>query len=860
MSYDHSFVDVLSSSRDEVISEHRDRAADVQVAAYIDAYRRDGYRIANLDPLGFTPTPDLPTLSRRYHGLDRVDALLPDSFATPSIRTVRDLDARLKSVYCGTLTLDSTAVRSENTRQWLYSRMERGEAALSQGERLHVLERLYEAQAWENLVAARFEHRKRFSLEGCESLIPLLDALIEGGARYGVTQVFMAMPHRGRLNVLVNVMEVAASVMLARMDAGSDAARVMRDLAYHLGGRVSRKTPHGEVSIGLAFNPSHLESVYPVLSGMARAYNDEHPGAEALPIIMHGDAAFAGQGIVPETLNLTQRSGYGLGGTIHIIINNQIGFTTPNRMNAVSGTYCTDVARMIDAPVIRVNADHVEDVLHAAAIALDYRVEHGRDIIIDLVGYRRLGHSEHDIPAITQPFLHTAISSHPVVADLYHARVGVDSSPDLMRQAAEGRLLGHGEVRSVEADVITDVEPNADVSLPMSSAHLRQLADALTRVPTGVIVHELIRETTTTWRETFDRQREVDVDWCLAENLAYASLLEEGHDIRISGMDVERGTFLHRHAVWHAQDYLSGVNNRYLPLMHIAVGQGRFDIVNSPLTEAAVLGFEYGYSVETSNCLTIWEAQYGDFANGAQVFFDQFIAPGEYKWSYRSSLIVMLPHGHEGVGPEHSNAWLGRFLQLCADDNLRVVVPSTSAQWFHLLRQQAKAKQRKPMIVMSPKSQLYGNRRSHKGTEELVATNFQPVLGDQGVDSPETVKRLVLCYGKFFYDIEAARTDDERVTTAIVRVEQLYPFPADELKGLMADFLALEQVVWAQEEDVNHGAWRYVRDDLESILPEWVHLHLVSRAATASGAHASVTVHAAEQQELVRRVLDRLDD
>jgi len=832
-----------------------------QAANFIDAHRQHGYRLARLDPLGLTPRLDVPELSPCYHGLDPANTQVFDKAMFAFADTVEQLDRQLKRVYCGAIGLDCSGVRNEARRAWLFSRME--SASLAQPEapaqRLCLLRRLLAAEMWERHVSVTCEHAKRFSLEGCESLITVFDALINQTAKHGLHRMFIGMPHRGRLNVLVNVLDFPAADILARLDHASDLAAAQRDLPYHLGGTAHKQTGHGDVTLSLAHNPSHLESIYPVVSGMARAYNDEHPDDPCVLVVAHGDAAFAGQGIVMETLNMTRKSGYSLGGTIHVIVNNQIGFTTPNPMDVHSNVYCTDVARMIDAPVIHVNADQPDEVLRAVHIAFDYRLRHGGDVVLDLIGYRRHGHSEHDIPSVTQPFRQAAIDRHPTVTERYYAALGPAASLEDLRSQALQHLQAQALPRLPTCRPATPTGTPEKVATapalqPLSLARLQVLTARMTQPPPRVLLHEIVRSLADRSQAAISGERN-PVDWCFAENLAYASLVEDGQSIRISGMDVGRGTFMHRHAQWHAQNCLSEVNSAYVPLEHIAPRQGTFDIVNSPLIEAAVLGFEYGYSVQSTTRLTIWEAQYGDFINGAQVIIDQYIAAGEYKWDYRSGLVVLLPHGHEGVGPEHSNAYLGRFLQLCAGHNLRVVMPSTSAQWFHLLRQQASACHPKPLIVMSPKSQLYGNPRSHSALVALTQKGFSPLLADAGVTTPGTITRVVLCSGKFFYDIEATLETTGIEATALLRVEQLYPFPKDALARELAGFARLQELVWAQEEDKNHGAWRFVRDELEAIVPPGCRLSLVCRTATASGAQASVRAHQQEQHRLVAAAL-----
>ncbi|RYO74408.1 hypothetical protein DL763_011537 [Monosporascus cannonballus] len=828
------------------------------VTQLIDAYREHGHRRARLDPLARAPLPDVPELRLRFHGLDPAQKREPASTVLPTATTMQALEWQLKRVYCGTTGLDCSSVRKRQRRAWLYARMEAELLAppLAPDQKRRLLRRLVAAEMWERLAGGTFAHAKRFSLEGCESLVPLLDTLVEEGAGHGVRQVFLGMPHRGRLNTLVNVMGFDARGMLDRLDPDSEVAFSQRDLPYHLGGLAGRMVGDDEISLVLAPNPSHLQSVYPVVCGMARAHVDEHPGTPCLPVMVHGDAAFAGQGVVMETLNLTRRSGYTAGGVVHVIVNNQIGFTTPNVMDVRAHDYCTDVTRMVDAPVLHVNADDPEAVVRAARIAIAYRMEHGADIVIDLIGYRRLGHSEHDTPAVTQPALHAAIAAHPTVTEQYHVASAESTRLADLREAAVRDLRAAPGKAPRAADVST-LHSAARRQLQPSSQRVQALTQTLTTPPDDVLLHDVVRGLCERWRATVSSDAHT-VDWCLAENLAHATLLEDGHSIRLSGMDVGRGTFMHRHAVWQSQASLSDDGDRYVPLQHVAPCQGTFDVINSPLSEEAALGFEYGYSVQTRTRLTLWEAQFGDFVNGAQVFIDQYIASGEYKWGCQSALAMLLPHGHEGVGPEHSNGFLGRFLQLCADDNMRVVMPSTSGQWFHLLREQAALATPKPLIVMSPKTELHGKGRSHSPLQDLIDGRFMPVLADASAVDPQAVARVVLCSGKFFYELHAQREREARADVALVRVEQLYPFPQEALVAALAAFPNLKEIVWAQEEDANQGAWRFVRDALQTCLPEGSRLASVCRSATPSGAHASVRAHQAEQRRLVAAALGAL--
>ncbi len=822
------------------------------VGHFIAAHRADGHRYADLDPLGIADTAQADEqLAPAAFGLYGSDALGPERPSVLGARDVQGLDRELKRIYCGTLALDGSAVRDPARLEWLHARLEalphaQGNAAL--------LDRLIQAQAWEQHVARRFPAAKRFSLEGCEALLPLLDALVEQAARQGVGELFMGMPHRGRVNVLVNLLGLPAAQVLDYFDPATTTPEAHRDLVYHLGAQRRLDTAHGPVALTLAYNPSHLQSVYPVVLGMTYAAQQR---GRAAALVLHGDAAFAGQGVVMESLQLSQREGYAVGGCVHVVVNNQLGFTTPNPMEAESARYCTDVARAIDAPVLRVNADAPEQLAHAAALAFAYRAQFESDIVIDLIGYRRLGHSEHDEPALTSPRLYPMVALRPSVVDGLAQRLvaaGRCSAAEMqahverVRQAAE---QSYGLGRSTAPTPNPPVQALGLPALP-SRAQLQDWVDHMTRLPRGFVPHARIQALIGQWRQAV-QAADGRVDWCLAENLAHASLLQAGVAVRVSGMDVQRGTFLQRQAVWHNQS-LDGPD-QFMPLGRLGCPT-RLEIVNSPLSEEAVLGFEYGHSVQRPQDLTIWEAQYGDFVNGAQVFVDQYIASGEEKWGWRSPLAVLLPHGYEGVGPEHSNAYLSRFLQLCGAGNLRVAYPSTAAQWFHLLRRQALHPERKPLIVMSPKGQLYQDPDSHSALDALLQGRFEPVLPDEGV-APAQVRRLVLSSGKLHHELARARAAQREAgqTVALARLEQLYPFPQAEVAALLARYPALEQLVWAQEETLNQGAWHFVRDELSALTPAGLNWQVVAREVTAAGAGSSLPLHRQQQARLIAQAL-----
>lgn len=835
------------------------------VQRLIDAYRQQGYRCAVLDPLKLAEVADAALLAPARFGLAETEAVSEDGSPLLGAKTVQELAAALRALYCGSLTLDASAVRDEARLAWLHAEFEAPTRAPSLPAAMGgtgLLARLVRVQAWERYVAQRFPHAKRFSLEGCETLIPLLDVLIEQAGAAGVPEMLLGMPHRGRINVLVNLLGLPAPELLRFFDAGDPQPERHKDLPYHLGARHKVSTRHGDVELRLAFNPSHLQSVQPVVAGMARASQDRgaaHAPAQALAVVMHGDAALAGQGVVMESLMLGRKPGYSVGGTVHIVINNQVGFTELHLMDAQQPRYASDVARMIDAPVLRVCADAPELVQRAAELALDYRMRFGSDVFIDLIGYRRPGHSEHDVPALTAPARQARIDSLPTVVDRYAAKLcnaGLASELDLLRFTERCR---EEALQSFERPPLEPPLPappqTALPSLPAPGlAQLQGIVAKLTRLPEGFQPHAMVQTLIEDW-QSMAASPEARCDWRFAENMAYATLLQGGIGVRVSGMDVRRGTFLHRQAVWHGQQPQGQGPAEFQPLDALRNGTVRFEAFNSLLSEEAVLGFEYGYSLQEQRRLLIWEAQFGDFVNGAQVFIDHYIASGEAKWGCASGLALLLPHGYEGVGPEHSSGFLGRFLQLCAQGNLQVAVPSTAAQWFHLLRRQACLQPRRPLVVMTPKGKLYEEPDSHTPLQAMLEGGFEPVLDDASVISPDAVERIVLCSGKLHYDLLRARRAAAEPGTALLRLEQLYPFPQQELAGLLQRYGGLRELVWAQEEEVSQGAWPFIRDELEALCPTGVPLRCAARPATAAGPTVSQAVHQAEQHALVMQAL-----
>ncbi|EYC51437.1 2-oxoglutarate dehydrogenase [Hylemonella gracilis str. Niagara R] len=835
------------------------------VQRLLDAFRQRGYQCAPLDPLGHAPVADEVLLTPQRFGLSPTEAVTEDGSPLLGVKTVQELTTTLRAIYCGNLTLDASAVRDEARLAWLHAEMEAPvsvDALPAAMTGTGLLARLVHVQTWEHHVARRFPHAKRFSLEGCEALLPLLDVLVEQAGAHGVSKLVLGMPHRGRINVLVNLMGRPALDLLTYFDAKYPHPEQHKDLPYHLGARHRVSTRHGDIDLELAANPSHLQSVQPVVVGMARASQDRgasHAPEQTLPVVMHGDAALAGQGVVMESLVMGRKHGYSVGGTVHIVINNQVGFTELNVMDAEQPRYATDVSRLIDAPVLRVSADAPEQVQRAAEIALAYRTRFGSDVFIDLIGYRRHGHSEHDVPTLTAPTRQARIDQLSTVVERYAAQLcdaGRASELDLMRVVAHSREQAIAAFDRPPAEAPALGMPFAampDLPLP-ELAQLQGIVSTLTQLPDGFQPHAMVQGLIKDWR-TMSAQADARCDWRFAENMAYATLLQAGIGVRVSGMDVRRGTFMHRFAVWHGQQTDGRGPAMIQPLDRLRNGQARFEIYNSQLSEEAVVGFEYGYSLDASNRLAIWEAQFGDFVNGAQVYIDHYIAAGEAKWGCASGLTLLLPHGYEGVGPEHSSGFLGRFLQLCAQDNLQVAMPSTAAQWFHLLRRQACLQPRRPLVVMSPKGKLYEEADSHTPLQQMLDGHFEPVLDDPFTQSAAQVERVVLSSGKLHYDLARGRHAASAQGIALLRLEQLYPFPQADLQRLLKRYSGLRELVWAQEEELNQGAWPFIRDELAAACPTGVPLRCAARPGTAAGPTVSQAIHQTEQQLLVMRAL-----
>ena len=847
----------------------------VKVVQLISSYRFRGHQRAKLDPLNLMVRENVPDLNLQFHGLTNAD--LETTFQSGPLylgkqeATLREIVETLEDTYCGKLGPEFMHITSFAEKQWLAQRFEsvRSTPTYGDDDRLDVLMRLTAAEGLEKHLDSKYPGTKRFGLEGGESLIPLLDCLIHRSGEYGVKEIVMAMAHRGRLNVLVNILGKNPAEMFEEFE-GKRLVNTSGDVKYHQGFSSNVMTPGGEIHLALGFNPSHLEISCPVMIGSGRARQDRRndaSGQKVLPILIHGDAAFSGQGVVMETFQLSQTRAYQTGGTIHIVINNQIGFTTSRRDDARSTEYCTDVAKLVGAPILHVNGDDPDAVMFAAMLATDYRYEFGKDVVIDLVCYRRRGHNETDEPSATQPEMYSAIRSHETTRAIYARKLideGVINQSKANSMAEEYRSsLDSGEfvvpnlVREPDTDLFVDWNPylghdwrtSADTGIALKV--LQKVASQITSIPDGISVQRQVAK-------IYDDRRKMaggalPLNWGMSELLAYGTLIQQGFPIRFTGQDSRRGTFSHRHAVIFDQKS----NDAYLPLANLYEDQPRFDIYDSILSEEAVLAFEYGYATTSPKGLIIWEAQFGDFVNGAQVVIDQFIASGEHKWARLSGLVMMLPHGFEGQGPEHSSARLERFLQLCAENNMQVCIPTTPSQIFHLLRRQAIRPMRRPLVIMSPKW-ILRHKLATSSLEELSDGRFDCVIDDSSV-VVKKVKKVILCSGKVFYHLLEERDSKNISNVAIIRIEQLYPFPDKEIDEILTKYKGINEIVWCQEEPRNQGAWYNSQHFLRAAavrLSEDLSLEYVGRPSSAAPASGYMSVHLEEQKKFIEEALD----
>lgn len=845
----------------------------IRVIQLIQSYRNRGHQRANLDPLGIRKTSVCEDLDIDFHGLQESD--LGKKFNTDTLNinqdeaSLEEIINSLKKIYCGTLGIEYNYITNTKERLWFQDRLEPnlGKVYFKKEEKVNLLKRLNSTEGLAKFLATRYPGMKRFGSEGGESLIPLVDSLIQNCSIFGAEQICLGMSHRGRLNLLVNVLGKSPKELFSEFEEDYELEGASTgDVKYHLGFSSNILTPNGEVHVSLNNNPSHLEIVNPVIEGSVRARQERLKDNEknrVIPILIHGDAAFSGQGVVMETLQMSQTRGYGVGGTIHVIVNNQIGFTTSDARDARSTLYSTDVAKMIECPILHVNGDDPEMVVFAAKLACEYRYTFKKDIIIDMFCFRRRGHNEADEPSATQPLMYKKIKNHKSVRDQYQDKLiteGVVSRDETENFQKNYRIsLEKGELvtdnlASTNEDKWFDWTPymdrkwNEQTNTTFDQKKFKELGEIISSAPDDFNVQKQVSKILD------DRKKmnsgDMPINWGFAENMAYATLLSEGYPIRFSGQDVRRGTFAHRHSAIHDQQ--SGTE--YMPLVEIAEKNNTIiDIYDSLLSEEAVLGFEYGYSTAWPSGLVIWEAQFGDFANGAQVVIDQFIVSAEHKWERLSGLVMLLPHGYEGQGPEHSSARLERYLQLCAHDNIQVCAPTTPAQIYHLLRLQTIRKMRRPLIVISPKS-LLRNPLATSSLGELINGSFMPVI-DEKIKNKNKIKKVILCSGKVFYDLNEKKKELKSEETAIIRIEQLYSFPYDELEFILKQYSNSNEFIWCQEEPANQGAWFSHRHRIQRVLDRFSELQikLISRPSASAPAVGLNKLHKKQQETLVNQ-------
>jgi 2-oxoglutarate dehydrogenase E1 component len=848
------------------------------VLQLISAYRTLGVRYAEVDPLGRQEKPYTSELDPANYGLTEAD--MGTVFNTGTLVWEReaklaDILQFLKDTYCGSIGVEYMYMTDMVQRRWVQERLEsiRATPQYTPEFKKHILERLTAAETLEKYMHTRYVGQKRFSGEGGESLIPQLDVLLQNAGKAGVQELVIGMAHRGRLNVLVNTLGKMPKNLFAEFEGKPNPDLLAGDVKYHMGFSSNIMTPGGPMHVTLAFNPSHLEIVNPVVEGSVRARQHRRrdlTGDQVLPVLIHGDASFSGQGVIQETLNLAQTRGYGTGGTVHIVMNNQIGFTTSDPRDTRSTLYCTDVAKMLEVPIFHVNADDPEAVCLVTEIALDYRMQFHRDVVIDLVCYRRLGHNEQDEPMVTQPLMYKRISRLPTTRRLYAERLA--SEGVIANEESEGMIANYRNALDggyhTNKTILSNFKPpfevdwtryagtkwneQDDTRLPLET--LKTLGERITTVPGNFKLHPRVQKIMDDRR--LMARGDLPLDWGMAEHLAFASLLAEGHSIRLSGQDSGRGTFFHRHSVLHDQNRERWDQGTYVPLQHVAENQGRFVVIDSLLSEEAVVGFEYGYATSSPSELVVWEAQFGDFANGAQVVIDQFIASGEVKWGRMCGLVMLLPHGYEGQGPEHSSGRIERYLQLCADYNMQVCVPATPVQLYYLLRRQIVRPYRKPLIIFTPKS-LLRHKDSTSPLEEFASDKFNAVNEDWDAQdiNPAKATRVIFCSGKVYYDLRNERKERGITNLPLVRIAQLYPFAHEDFRAQIERYKEATEVVWCQEEPRNQGAWRHIQHYLLRHLLPHQKLYYAGRDSSASPAAGYKQLHDEQQKALVDQAL-----
>ena len=851
----------------------------VSVQQLIAAYRNIGARWADLDPLKRIERANIPELQLSFYGFSDADQEAvfntSNTFFGRETMTLRELMNALHETYCGTIGAEYMYMTDQSQKRWWQQKLEsvRSNANFTAEKKLHILDRLTAAEGLERFLHTKYVGQKRFSLEGGESFIACMDELIQAGGSAGIQEIVIGMAHRGRLNVLVNSLGKMPADLFAEFDHTAPEDLPSGDVKYHQGFSSDVSTPGGPVHLTLAFNPSHLEIVNPVVEGSVRARMDRRGdpmGKQVLPVLVHGDAAFAGQGVVMETLALAETRGYTTGGTVHIVINNQIGFTTSDPRDSRSTLYCSDVVKMIEAPVLHVNGDDPEAVVLATKLALDYRMEFRKDVVVDIICFRKLGHNEQDTPALTQPLMYKKIALHPGTRKLYADKLATQGFGDTLgddmvkatRAALDaGKNTFDPVLTNFKSKYAVDWLPYlnkkwtdaGDTAIPM--AEWKRLAERLTTIPDSITPHQLVKKVYAD-RAAMGRG-EIAVDWGMGEHMAFASLVASGYPVRLSGEDCGRGTFTHRHSVIHDQNREKVDEGTYIPLQNVADGQAPFVVIDSILSEEAVLAFEYGYASNDPNTLVIWEAQFGDFVNGAQVVIDQFIASGEVKWGRVNGITLMLPHGYEGQGPEHSSARLERFMQLSADTNMQVVQPTTASQIFHILRRQMVRNLRKPLIILTPKS-LLRNKDAASPISEFTKGCFQTVIPEQKELNADKVKRVVACSGKVYYDLVKKREEKGTDDVVLLRVEQLYPFPHKAFAAELKKYPNVTDLVWCQDEPQNQGAWFFVQHYIHENMVEGQKLGYAGRAASASPAVGYSHLHQEQQKMLVEAAFSKL--
>lgn len=856
----------------DVSLEHQQKQE--KVIDLISAYRNLGHLLANIDPLGRYKGIFNPTLDLSYYGLTDADMSTVFDVGSytglnKSSATLSEIYQSLHNVYCRTIGIEYMDIMQLEEVNWIQERMEQNwnNFVPNTEEKLRILDRLVVADGLERYLGLKYVGQKRFSLEGGDSLIPMLDAIINRGAESGLKDIVIGMAHRGRLNVLVNILGKEPQEIFAHFEDQVIDEASSGDVKYHLGFSTNLRTQYGPIHVALAFNPSHLEIVSPVVQGSVRARQRRRRDTDrklVMPIQIHGDAAFIGQGVVMETFSMSQTRWFWVGGSIHIVINNQIGFTTSNPQDSRSSIYCTDVAKMVAAPILHVNGNDSDAAFFAARLAADYRARFKKDIVIDLVCYRRHGHNEADEPSATQPMMYKAIKALPTTASVYANKLIsegiIDNNKEKQLAEEYRKKLDQGksvvdlwqddksyEYSNAWAPFIgKDWTEKANTGVPLKK--LKEIAKKLEKLPEGFVLQPQVKK----MMEAREKMTEgkLPLNWGYAETLAYGTLLAEGFPIRLCGQDACRGTFAHRHAMLHDQN----TGAIYIPLSHITAEQVQINLVDSLLSEEAVLAFEYGFASAEPNNLVLWEAQFGDFANGAQVVIDQFISSGEQKWGRLCGLVMLLPHGQEGIGPEHSSARLERYLQLCAQHNMQVCVPSTPAQMFHMLRRQMIRPYRKPLIVMTPKSPLR-NPLAVSSLEDLASGEFQLIIPEIDDINSKTVDRVILCCGKVYYELLKNRREQKLQNVAIIRIEQLYPFPGERFKEVMSAYKHVANIIWCQEEPVNQGAWYSIQHHLRECLDKKQNLHYAGRPSMAAPAGGYTSVHDKEQEKILAEAL-----